>query len=149
MILTQRNPWLEMQSEMNRLHREMDRLFGRSMFNGRRVFETVDFPAVNLWEDDEMLFVEAELPGLSIDDLEIYVNAGTQLTIKGERKEPEYKEGTWHRKERGFGRFAKIVELPSPIDEDNVKASFELGVLTVSLPKNEAARHRRIEVKGD
>jgi HSP20 family protein len=135
-----------MQSEMNRLRNEMDRLFGRFGGNGRQQSTAVEYPALNLWEDGECLYVEAELPGLQLEDLEIFVTGGNQLTISGERKEPGSEGISWHRRERGFGKFTRVVQLSSPVDEEHVEAHFKLGVLTIKLPKQEEAKPRRITV---
>jgi HSP20 family protein len=104
------------------------------------------YPALNVWEDDSNVTVEAELPGCTIEDLELSV-LGTQFTLRGERKF-EVKEGwTCHRQERPTGSFVRTIELSAPIDADKVQASFKHGVLTVTLPKAEAAKPRRIEVR--
>ena len=102
---------------------------------------------MNLWEDAGNLYVEAELPGLNLEDLEIYVTGENQLSIKGERKQLDLTQGTWHRQERGYGNFARLMELPSAVDSDQVSADFKQGVLTITLPKRESAKPRRIEVK--
>lgn len=149
MNLTRWSPLLEMQSEMNRLRNEMDRLFGRFDGAGGRVLAQSEYPPVNLWEDDERVFVEAELPGMKLDDLEIFVTSGNQLTISGERKEPAGNGAAWHRRERGYGRFTRVIELPGAVDEDKVEAQFKLGVLTITLPKREEAKPRRITVKAE
>lgn len=145
-MLTSWEPW----AEMNRLSREMDRLFGRSGSGmGRPLGAGLgvgSYPALNLWEDDNNLYAEAELPGFSLDDLEIYV-IGNQLTIKGSRRPPQQQQGAWHRQERGFGSFSRMIELPGDVDGDKVSAQFKQGVLNVTLPKSEAAKPRRIEVK--
>lgn len=149
MLATRWNPLEEMQSEMNRLRGEMDRLFGRLGGSSRRMFSPTGYPAVNIWEDDDHLYVEAELPGMELSDLEIYVNRGNVLTLSGERKEPSQENGTWHRRERGFGKFSRLIELPNPVDADRVEAHFKQGVLTIRLPKEEHAKPRRIEVKAE
>lgn len=149
MTLTRWSPFLEMQSEMNRLQSEMDRLFGRFDGAGRQGFTQTEYPAVNLWEDKDRLFVEAELPGLKLEDLEIYVTGGNQLTISGKRKQPADNGTAWHRRERGYGRFTRVIELPSAVNEDKVEAQFKLGVLTITLPKSEEAKPRRITVKAE
>ena len=148
MLSTRWQPWLEVQSEMNRLRDEMDRVFGR--WTNRRVpfLGQAVFPLLNVWEDDNHYFVEAELPGMQMEDLEIFVN-GSQLTIKGERKEPSGEPGTWHRRERGYGKFARIFELPHVVDAEQVNAELKHGVLTVKLPKQPESRPRRIEVRCD
>jgi len=135
-----------MWSEMNRLRDEMERAFGG---NGlRRVGESV-YPPLNLWGNDDTLVVEAELPGFELDDLEIYVNGENQLSIQGERKPPTHEGGTWHRQERGFGTFNRMIELPERVDADKVSAEFNDGVLTITMSKREEAKPRRIEVKSD
>ena len=104
------------------------------------------YPALNIWEDDDSMYVEAELPGFNIDDIEMYVTGENQLSLKGQRQRPQREGGTWHRQERGFGAFSRSLELPSPVDGDKVNAELTNGVLTITLPKKEAARPRRIEV---
>lgn len=142
MLATRWEPW----TEMNRLSREMDRLFGRGGNGVTGQLGVGNYPALNVWEEDDKLHAEAELPGFSLDDLEIYVT-GNQLTIKGQRRPPEHDSGTWHRQERGYGMFSRMMELPGEIDGDKVSAEFKNGVLNISLPKSEAAKPRRIDVK--
>lgn len=142
MLATRWEPW----TEMNRLAREMDRLFGSNGNGVGRGMSVGTYPALNVWEDEDQLYAEAELPGFSLDELEIYVT-GNQLTIKGERRSPESEGGTWHRQERGYGKFARMVELPGELDGDKVSAVFKDGVLLITLPKTEAVKPRRIEVK--
>ncbi len=132
-----------MWSEMNRLRNEMERAFG----NGARRVSTSVFPALNLWGDDNYLYVEAELPGFELSDLEIMVSGDNQLSIKGERKPPQHEGGTWHRQERGYGTFSRMIELPDHVDPEEVSAEFKHGVLTITMPKREEAKPRRIEVK--
>ena len=129
---------------VNRLQNEMNRLFDDR--GGSRYSQSA-FPPLSLWEDDDNLFVEAELPGFSIDELDIYVTGGNQLSIKGERKHPDVEHGTWHRQERGFGNFRRVVELPGNVDAEEVSAEARHGVLTITLPKSEEAKPRRIAVK--
>ena len=133
-------------TELSRMHEEMNQMFGR-LGNSTRSSWSRGYPSVNLWEDEDKVYLEAELPGLSLEDLEIYVQDGNQLSIKGERKRPDVENGTWHRRERGFGTFSRVVELPFPVDADKVEAHFKNGVLTIELPKREDVKPRRIEVK--
>ena len=135
-------------SEIDRLHHEMNRVFGRSPSVRHPRFAGA-YPAVNLWEDEDKLYVEAELPGMELADLEIYVNAGTELTIKGERKAPSCDQSGWHRRERGYGSFSRTLELPTDVESDKVEAHFKHGVLLIELPKREEVKPRRIEVKAD
>jgi HSP20 family protein len=149
MLATRWSPWTGMPSEMGRLQTEMNQLFGRYGRSNGRNYATRALPAVNVWEDDEQLFVEAELPGMELEDLEIFVNGGNQLSIRGERKLPSKDEGTWHRRERGYGSFARLLELPHLVDADKVQAALKHGILTIRLPKHEASKPRKIEVKAD
>lgn len=146
---TRWQPFPDIRSEFNRLQDEMDRLFGRWGMNSPRVFARGLYPPLNLWEDDDNLYVEAELPGLELSDLEISVTGDNQLSIKGNRKQPEPEKGTWHRQERGYGNFSRLVELPSHVDSERVSGEFKHGVLTITMPKREEAKPRRIEVKTD
>ena len=102
---------------------------------------------MNVWEDDENVFVEAEIPGLEMEAIEIFVNGDDQLTIQGERQQPDSGGGTWHRQERSFGKFARMLHLPNEVDADAVIAEFKDGVLTITLPKKEEVKPRRITVK--
>ena len=140
-------PLAQVQSEMGRLRDEMERVFGRFGAPGGRLFAQRAHPALNLWEDDDCLYVEAELPGLEMDDLEIFVNGDNQLTIQGEGKKAGGDKGTWHRQERSCGRFSRSLDLPSYVRSDQVEAQLKLGVLTVKLPKREEAKPRRIQIK--
>ena len=107
------------------------------------------FPPVNVWEEGDAVLVEAELPGLDLKDLEIYVTGGNQLTVKGERKPLTPEKGVWHRQERGYGHFRRSLTLPFPVDADKVDARLENGVLLVRLAKHESARPRKIPVKAE
>jgi HSP20 family protein len=131
---------------------EMNRLFERwGSDGGRREFGFA-YPALNVWEDGERLFLEAELPGMDLKDLEIYVTGNDQLTVKGERKPITPGNGTKairHRQERGFGKFTRTLALPFPVNPDNVQARFDNGVLRLELAKHESARPRKIQVKAE
>jgi len=129
--------------QMQHMQNEMNRLFDRWGGDG-----TVSYPAVNVREQDEALHVEAELPGMNLDDLEIFGTGNNQLTIKGERKAPVPDKGTQHRQERAFGKFVRTLTLPFPVDDSKVDARLENGILRLRLPKHEAARPRKITVKG-
>ncbi len=109
----------------------------------------VTYPAVDLWQDENCLYVEAELPGIQIADLEIYVTGGNQLTVSGERKPPTVEGGAWHRQERGYGKFSRLLALPCDVKTDEVEADLKDGVLTVKLPKSEAAKPRRLAIKAE
>jgi len=104
------------------------------------------FPALNLWEDTDALYAEAEVPGLSMDDLEVSV-MGNELSIRGERKDQPAEGVSYHRRERGVGGFSRVVRLPGDIDAGKVQANLRDGVLTITLPKAEATKPRKIQVR--
>lgn len=131
-------------SEMGRVHDELSRLFGGT--NGARAMAPAG-PAVNIWEDEQAVYAEADLPGLSLEKLEVFVTEGDQLTIQGERNPIQPEGAVWHRQERGFGQFLRQVTLPALVDADKVEAKYEQGVLKLTLPKSEAAKPRKITVK--
>ena len=129
---------------LHEMQHEVNRVFDRW---GHHPFGIGEFPALNLWEDQDALHVEAELPGLELADLEIFVTGHNQLTIKGERKAPTAEKAVAHRQERTFGKFTRTLTLPYAVDENAVDARFENGVLKVRLPKHEAAKPRKIAIK--
>src|SRR5438445_7354223 len=104
------------------------------------------YPPLNIWGDSDEVYAEAELPGMQLDHLEIYVTEENLLTIQGERPECDLDKGVWYGQERGFGQFSRTIMLPVKVDANKVEARFEHGVLFVTLPKSEAAKPRRISV---
>ena len=135
---------------IQRLRDEVDRLVADVFTNpavagAARMVSGRGFPAVNVWEDSENLFVEAEVPGLKAENLDITV-VGDELTIKGERPEEFETQAAFHRRERGVGSFTRIVHLSSEVKADHVQAALTDGVLLLTLPKAEAAKPRKIQV---
>lgn len=107
----------------------------------------VAYPPVNVWDDDDSIYLEAELPGITLENLEITITDGNRLSLKGQRKPAEMGNTTWHRQERGFGSFSRTLTLPVLVDSERVEARFELGDLWLKLPKSPKAKPRLIEVK--
>ena len=104
-------------------------------------------PAVDIYETGESLNVEAELPGIDPKDIDVSVDDGV-LTIKGERKlEKEVKEENFHRIERAYGIFQRSVRLASDVDAESVKASYDGGVLKVTVPKVEPKKPKSVPVE--
>jgi HSP20 family protein len=137
-------------NQLQQFQQEMNQLFDRWGGNGARMLGLRGgYPAVNMWEDRDAVYLQAELPGLDLSDLEVHVTGGNQLTIKGSRKPVTPEKGVWHRQERAFGEFARIVTLPFVVDADKVEARFENGVLQVKLAKHESAKPRKITVKAE
>jgi len=144
MLWTRFNPFgASAWDQMQRMQNEMNRLFDRWGGDGQ-----LSYPAMNVFEEGDALQVEAELPGMDLKDLEIFVTGNNQLTIKGERKSVAPAKGRPHRQERPFGNFVRTLTLPFPVDDTKVEARLENGILKIHLPKHEAARPRKIAVKG-
>ena len=139
-MLTRWQPFADIHQEMSRLQNTMNRA---GVPSGRRA---TAYPQLDIWQDDDCLYVEAELPGLELDNLAILVTGGDQLSVKGERKKPTTEGETCHRQERGFGPFSRLVTLPMDVDAERVQASLKDGVLTIKLPKREDSKPRRITV---
>ena len=131
---------------MNRMRRDMDRLFGGLVGSFRGPTAGV-FPLTNVTEDEHDYYVRAELPGMASDEIDISVS-GDSLSISGERKIPtESEEARYHRREREAGKFSRMISLPGQIDAGKVEAICLDGVLTITLPKAEAAKPKQITVK--
>lgn len=130
----------------------MDRLFEESLVHPFGGLERVgaQLPAVDVTETDETILVEAELPGVKPEDLDITVE-GNMLTIRGETKEEVEKkeEGRRIYRERRYGSFCRSFTLPVAIKADEAEAEFEDGVLKLSLPKEEEAKRKSITVKSE
>jgi HSP20 family protein len=133
--------------ELERMRRDMDRLSeGLARGISKEPMAGV-FPLMNVSEDKDNYYVRAELPGLKANDLDISVTGDT-LSISGERKIPaEDEKAQYHRREREAGKFSRIVSLPAQIDTGKVEARCSDGVLTVVLPRAEAAKPKQIAVK--
>jgi len=144
-------------SEMSALRRMMgfgdifDRTFERSFFDPTDAWlqpGSWDF-SLDFAETDDEFVVKASLPGIDPDDLEITYN-NKVLSIKGESKEEQVvKEKHYHLRERRYGSFQRSVSLPSTVNADKIEASFQSGVLTLTLPKAEEAKAKRIPVHTD
>lgn len=104
------------------------------------------YPTVNVWEDGETYHLEAEMPGLSLEEIELSAG-GDELTISGERKGKEEPGVTCHLRERDFGAFSRTIRFDGDIDPEHVNATLKNGVLSVTLPKAEHRKARRIPVK--
>jgi HSP20 family protein len=125
----------------------MDRVFHDAFdFAGSPFRETRVFPSVNVWEDGQSLYAEAEVPGMTMENIEVFAQ-GDEFTIKGQRAPESVEPSAFHRRERGSGAFSRLVRLPVPIDADKVTASLRDGVLLITLPKAEQARTRKVEVR--
>jgi HSP20 family protein len=134
--------------EMMNFRSAMDRMFEDAMIGPEWDWrpETSWQLSLDVVENDDDYVVKASVPGINPDDLEITLS-GRTLTIKGETKqESEREEGKYHLRERRYGRFSRSMTLPTEVNDKEVEASYEAGVLMLTLPKTEAVKPKRIEV---
>ena len=130
---------------LNRLQDEMKQVFG--LF-GMKDDRSHVAPRLNVWEENDILTAELEVPGFSLEDLEIFVSEGNRLSIRGERKaQTEEDKRVWHYREKTHEQFHREMTLPFEVDTTKVEARLSNGVLTITLPKSEAIKPHRIEVK--
>ncbi|HLZ72600.1 MAG TPA: Hsp20/alpha crystallin family protein [Dehalococcoidia bacterium] len=151
MTMQRWDPYGDMQS----LRMAMDRLFEDAWVRpgwvgGREHSSGMPMP-IDITEHDENLIVKASMPGVKPEDINITVQ-GNQLVIQGEmHSEEEHgqgQKGTVHHQEHRYGRYVRSMTLPSRVDAEKAEASFENGMLKLTLPKEEASRTRQIPVKG-
>ena len=136
--------------EMEEMERRINDVFGRPLLPAiwrRTPVEEMGWaPAIEMFEKDDKFMVKAELPGMKEEDIDVSV-VGDTLTIKGERKaESEVKEEDYYCCERSYGSFTRSITLPSSVEAKNIEASYENGVLEVSLPKAAEIKPKKITV---
>lgn len=134
------------------LHDEMDDLFGR--FSGDWTGLPLSSPRREMWwpvldiaERDDAVVVKAEIPGMNSEDIDISVQ-GNILTISGEKKNTtEQKEENYYHVERRYGSFHRNISLPSGVNANKIEATYREGVLTVTMPKKEESKPKKVTVK--
>lgn len=147
-----RPEWRSPMDQWSSLRDEIDRMFEAplSLLTGTRAtqpFLSGWCPAVDVYEDQDNIYVKAEAPGMKREDLDISLHEGL-LIVAGERKESPERQGLQvYRSERFVGRFQRTVALSAPVEADKVKASYKDGILLVTLPKAEVAKPKQIQVK--
>lgn len=132
-------------AELHSLQQEMNRLFDG--LDGATTMAR--FPALNIWGNSDNVVVTAELPGVALEDLDLNV-VNRQLTLKGERKDDHPAEASVCQcNERGNGNFVRTVRLPFAVECDQVAAKYDKGVLTITLPRSESTKPKKIKIKTD
>lgn len=136
--------------ELLRMEERMDRLFGDNFLRptlGEREITGEWLPPVDIYEDAEGVVIKAELPEMDMKDIDVKIEDNT-LRIRGERKlEREDKKDNYHRIERYYGSFSRSFTLPSTVDQEKVKATYDRGVLRIALPKKEETKPRKIKIE--
>ena len=132
--------------EIKQLRREMNRLFNQAE-RSPALGTAASYPAMNVWTNDNGAIITAELPGIDLDRLDVSVHNDT-LTLSGERRPEELGEGeAYHRREQSYGQFKRAFQLPFQVAADKVEASYDKGVLQITLPRTEADKPRKIQVR--
>ena len=131
------NPW----ENLRRLQEEFSDFMADTLHE-----VSAGYPPVNVWYNQERAVVEAELPGVAKEDLEIDV-LGNTVTLKGERR-PKANQGAAStlREERQYGKFGRTIQLPFDLAGDGVQASLKAGVLTLTLPRKEEDKPKRVQI---
>ncbi len=129
------------------LRDNLDRLFESPLAEWSRSTQLLGdwTPTLDMAENQDNVVVRAELPGMKKNEIEVSIHDGC-LILSGERKSAQKSEDGTHRSERFFGRFQRIVSLPTAVCFDKVKAQYTDGVLTVTMPKAEEAKPKHIDV---
>ncbi|MDX2033224.1 MAG: Hsp20/alpha crystallin family protein [Blastocatellia bacterium] len=137
-------------SEFKAVQQDFGRLFGGAfprMFTGEEVLSGNWSPRVDIFEDENSIVLEADLPGIKAEDFKLSIE-NFKLTLSGERKfDKGAASENWHRVERSYGSFTRTFSLPSTVNVDGVKADLRDGVLQVTLPKREEVKARQIQVE--
>ena len=137
------DPW----GEMALLQRDVNQLLGRATGNSRRAEFHV--PPMDVFRTAEGLTVRMELPGMRPEDVDISFNDGV-LTVAGERKlDVDVAEDAWVVRERGIGRFERSFSLPKETDAEAITASFDAGMLELTIPAPPERRPQKIQITGD
>lgn len=136
---------------LSSLREEIDRLFERPFGSAlpQELWLGGGWPTIDLFEDRDHLVVKVEVPGLKKEDIDISLHDGV-LAISGERKaEEKYQNAETHHSERFVGRFHRALSLPVAVQADKTNASYQDGVLTITLPKAEEAKPKQIRVQAE
>jgi len=129
------------------LHEAMDRLFNESVVPSQGADNGSLALPVNIREEKDGYVITAALPGVRPEDVQIEATSNT-ITISGETSdEQDVNEGDYVRRERRFGRFFRMLELPIEVNAEGAEASFDNGVLTLRVPKSEATKPKQVPVK--
>jgi HSP20 family protein len=134
-------------ADFDRLRSELLRLIDGAGDESSRLASTGVFPPVNVSQDDDNFYLRAEVPGIEPDQLSISA-VRNRVSITGQREIPsEHERVSYHRKERPEGSFSRALTLPSEVNVERVDARYADGILTLTLPKAEAAKPRQIAVR--
>ena len=104
------------------------------------------FPPTNVFTDEHALVIRSEVPGVAPDGVNVTIERNT-LTISGERKPDAEGKGSFHRRERRFGKFSRSLRVPTDYETENATAECKDGLLTIRIPKRAEAKPRQVQIK--
>ena len=146
MAITRWDPFRDVLTLQNRLN-SLFQDYNRGQNDGDVVSTAAFVPPVDIYEDEHKIVLKLEVPGLKQEDLDIQIENNT-LTVRGERKfEKEEKEENFHRIERRYGSFFRSFTVPTTVNTEGVKASYDSGVLRIELEKRAEAKPKQIKVQ--
>ncbi len=146
--IIQKDPFTGLTSRQDRMNQFFNQVFGGlEGFGFEQPLTSANFlPPVDILEDEHNITLQAEIPGVKEEDLNITLE-NNLLTIAGERKfQDEEKKDNFHRIERRYGKFTRTFTLPAGVDTQNVNATFENGVLNITLPKREEFKPKQVKI---
>lgn len=147
MTLVRWSPFVNTMAVRDEMNHLFHAAFGQEGGNGTGVTDTWE-PPVDIYETDDALVLEVELPGVSKDEVSLELHEHT-LTLSGERKrEPSAQGGQYHREEGRYGAFQRAFRMPTIVDQAQVQATYKNGVLALRLPKRAAAKPQGIPITG-
>jgi len=126
--------------ELRRMQNEMNRVFSGFAPTTR------DFPPINIWLGENSVVVTGELAGVTRDDVMINLQEDV-LTLEGARRPTQQQDVNWQRRERAYGTFSRVVQLPFRVDPEKVQARYDNGILEIELQRLEADRPKKIEIR--
>ncbi|RII25680.1 MAG: molecular chaperone [Geobacter sp.] len=145
MALVKYNPLRELRTMQEQMNRLLNLSWNHEL-TGEDLKEGLWQPAVDIFETEDSIVIKAELPDVDQKDIDVRIEDNT-LILRGERKHTDdVKKDNYHRIERYFGSFQRSFSLPVTIQQENVSAVCDKGVLTITLPKNEATKPKQIKI---
>ena len=146
MTLIRWNPFAEFINMQERMNRLLGDTYLKPTLGEREVGDEWS-PAVDIYEDADGVAIKVELPEMDMKDIDVKIEDNT-LRVRGERKlEKEDKKDNYHRIERYYGAFSRSFTLPTTVDQEKVKASYDRGVLKITLPKKEDTKPKKIKIE--
>ena len=149
MTIVRWDPFRNMSTLQDRINRIFEEASSRSQDYDVEVSKCDWRPLVDIYDTEKSIMINAELPGLSKEDITLDVKENI-LTLKGERKfDSEVKDESYYRRERFFGAFERAFTLPSTIDPEKITANFNNGILQIEIPKPEEKKPKQISINVD